>query len=514
MKLVITQIVVVALFLLSAVHAESVALERGLKAKKDKKTKKEKKNKGGGSVPSTPAPVPSTPRPVPPTPPPTPAVPACPLTNPPTSAPYEFESRFVPGASSVSYTGQIARHLLIGKFKQAAGNVKPGDPAEADILRYFDCPGTPSVCETVDTGITVEAPLTVTQSSVGDVSGDKNLVGKIAGNDPNGQHKDWDTEFVGWTDWPSKSPQNPESLVRNWAFKVDGLCDDVGDDPFGNPITKCFVSPEGQDYQQLLQKFVLGAVAFSQGADDYLDNDIEGKGLLAQNTAIAKEGKSYTSLEHVWDEGYGYFGAAINFLQYTDDEIAGKGGREGFSEGYNDFDGNGEIDLATEYNYGHSLNAAKRDRGALTGCVDLTAQAYNGFYKGRKLITDAGGALTDAQMTELEGYRDDAIGAWEKAIAATVIHYINDCIIDISENPLNFYGYAKHWSEAKGFALSFQFNRLSPLSDPDFAKLHQLLRDAPELDDMQFAGWEEDLLEARDLLQAAYNFDPTDVAKW
>merc|ERR1712210_197320 len=97
-----------------------------------------------------------------------------------------------------------------------------------------------------------------------------------------------------------------------------------------------------------------------------------------------------------------------------------------------------------------------------------------------------------------------AVGAWEKAISATVIHGINDCLFDIAEPTLDFYGYAKHWSEAKGFALSFQFNRLSPLSDADFARVHELLRDAPELDASNFASWETDLLEARDILEVAY----------
>jgi hypothetical protein len=440
--------------------------------------------------------------------------PTCAATEPPTAAPYEFESRFVPGESSVVYTGQIARHLLIGLQKSAIGEVTTGGAVgdvEAQILEFYDCPGT--ICETVGTGIGVEAPLTVTQETVGEVSTGKNLVGKTAGNDPIGQHKDWTTEFVGWNDWGDFTEESPENLVRRWAKVVDDLAQNPGNDPDGNPITKVFVSPAGQDYQQLIQKFVLGAVAFSQGADDYLDNDTDGKGLNADNTVQSSKG-TYTNLEHQWDEGYGYYGAAINVLEYTDDEIAGKGGRDGFSEGYNDFDGNGEINLKSEYNFGHSLNAAKRDRGSVTGCSDLTSEGYNALYAGRALITAAGGALTEVQKTELVALRDAAVGAWEKAISATVIHYINDCLFDIAQPSLDFYGYAKHWSEAKGFALSFQFNRLSPLSDAEFADVHELLRDAPELDAANFAAWETDLLEARDILESAYGFNSDDVAAW
>jgi len=480
------------------------------KEKKPKKTRKPKTKKPRKTMKpkNTPAPV------VPPTEAPV-APPSCAATDPPTSAPYEFESQFVAGSSSVSYGGQIARHVLMGLQKNEIGTIVAGGApgaAEAQVLLWYDCPGT--VCETSGTGIGVAAPLTVAQATIGDISTGKNLNGKIAGNDAIGQHKDWDTQFVGWNDWGSVSPQSPENLVRRWAAVVEDLAQNVGNDPDGNPITKVFVSAEGQDYQQLIQKFVLGAVAFSQGADDYLDNDTAGKGLNAQNNQIAKAGVTYSSLEHAWDEGYGYFGGAINFLEYTDDEIAKKGGRPEFSGSYNDFDGNTEIDLKSEKNFGHSLNAAKRDRGAATGCVDLTSEAYNGFYQGRKLITEAGGDLSTSQMADLVVLRDGAIAAWEKAIAATVVHYINDCIFDIAQPTLDFYGYAKHWSEAKGFALSFQFNRLSPVSDADFVILHGLLRDAPELDSANFAAWEADLLEARDLLEAAYGFDSVDVASW
>ena len=82
----------------------------------------------------------------------------------------------------------------------------------------------------------------------------------------------------------------------------------------------------GRAYLDALGAFD-GAVGFSQGADDYLDDDTEGKGLLADHTA-ADEGKPYTALEHAWDEGFGYFGGARNYLLYTDEEIAGEGGRD------------------------------------------------------------------------------------------------------------------------------------------------------------------------------------------
>ncbi|MFM9597134.1 hypothetical protein ACKI1O_48190, partial [Streptomyces scabiei] len=93
---------------------------------------------------------------------------------------------------------------------------------------------------------------------------------------------------------------------------------------------------------------------------------------------------------HQFDEGFGYFGAARNYLEYSDDEIAGKDGRDEFKAGYNDYSSDGQIDLASEYNWGNSTNAAKRDRGAEVR-TDFTAAAMNAFIAGRKLINEAVG---------------------------------------------------------------------------------------------------------------------------
>ena len=429
---------------------------------------------------------------------------------------YEFESRFEEG-SSVSYSGQTARHALMSALKSFMGGLEESIAAEGvfaegelvDILTiFFDC--AEDICGGED--VTVSGPAPIAQATISDISSGKNLVGKIAGNDAVGQHKDWSTDFVGW----GADAISPEELVRLWFADVEANAIAISNqeysvDPNGANILRPEVSALGQDYTQLVQKFLLGAIAFSQGADDYLDDTDEGKGLLAGNDAAA-EGKSYTGLEHAWDEGFGYFGAARNYLDYTDDEIAGKDGRPEY-KGAHDTDGDGSIDLITEFNWGHSVNAAKRDRGHST---DLTNEAYMAFYNGRKLIVSAGGSLTPEQFAELQGYRDTAILAWEKAIAATVIHYINDTIADMdSGDAYNFYDHAKHWSEMKGFALSFQFNPRSPVDADAFARIHTLFGIAPALPgDANFDDYRTGLLEARSILGAAYEFPDADVETW
>ncbi|MDP4984042.1 MAG: DUF4856 domain-containing protein, partial [Pseudoalteromonas tunicata] len=140
-----------------------------------------------------------------------------------------------------------------------------------------------------------------------------------------------------------------------------------------------------------------------------------------------------------------------------------------------------------------------------------------------------GTALTTEQMAQLKVHAAAASLAWEKAIAATVIHYINDVTADIAKfgnDSMNYSDYAKHWAEMKGFALNFQFSPYSPFSDSalnpkkdtvgaaQFAQLHALLQDAPVLNAEKIEAYKADLATARNLLQQAYEFDELVTNNW
>ena len=108
-----------------------------------------------------------------------------------------------------------------------------------------------------------------------------------------------------------------------------------------------------------------------------------------------------------------------------------------------------------------------------------------------------------------------AVNAWEKAIAATVIHYINDVLADMDAAPYDFLKHAKHWGELKGFALSFQFNPHSKLSDAKFAEFHTKVGTKPALPgDANFEAYKTDLTDARTILKDAYEFADDDVTNW
>ncbi|MBY6186680.1 DUF4856 domain-containing protein [Marinobacter hydrocarbonoclasticus] len=439
---------------------------------------------------------------------------------------YNFDSRFGDG-TSVSYSGQTARHVLIAELNDYIANELQGEleggtlTSKADVvakLKSFYIMTEAYYDEVADL-FPVDFMDGTKQTVLRDLSSShKDLSGKIAGNDATGQHKLWnDGEFAGWG---ATGSTTPEQLVYTY-FDMLGdhaqtyLDGGIRQDLNGDTITSIYLTTDGRDLKQLIQKFLLMAVAYSQGADDYLDSDLEGKGLNSDNVEN-KDGKGYTALEHTYDEGFGYFGAARDYMDYSVDELSSKGGRDDW-QGKHDTDGDGSIDLKSEYNFGQSINAAKRDRGASVA-TDFHGSAINAFLQGRQIITDAEGNLTEAELTALKAQVAIAVESWEMAIVATVVHYINDTHADLAtltagSAEFSYSDLAKHWSEMKGFALGLQFNPTMALTDAQFEQLHALMGDMPVIDG-DIAGYQAELIQARDLLADAYGIHADNAANW
>lgn len=437
----------------------------------------------------------------------------------PIAAPTTYTFVNSEGKSTVSYSGQIARHVLIEDLKAYTGSLTERvldgsfEPTAAgqvtDELNYylrFDGEANG------DTPHRFSVSLPTLQTTYNEISTNKQLLDKLAGNDASTDHKTWTGgDFKGWS---AGTPASPQALVEAWFKTIEdntlslvaGMEREVNGEKL--PV---YVTAQGLDLNQLIQKFLLGAIAFSQAADDYGDDDKEGKGLLSPNTI---DGDSpYTSLAHAWDEAFGYFGASRDYGTLSDEEISNGCGK--------DADSDGKLSLTAEVCFGASVNAGKRDSGSVEAArTDFTKEAFEGFIKGRTLIANAGESLTDAELTELKGYRDQWVNAWEKAYAATSIHYINDVLSDMDKfgsDDYKFTDHAKHWGELKGFALSFQFNPRSPLSDAEFGQLHSLIGDAPTLFDApeaEITAYKDKLNQARELLKKAYSFDDANVQAW
>ncbi|SMF12211.1 DUF4856 domain-containing protein [Pseudobacteriovorax antillogorgiicola] len=446
-------------------------------------------------------------------------------------------------ASTVSYTGQTFRQVLIEDLKTYIETLEQGtyqgssDDALASLNSYvsysYDNSSVASGAINGSSSFSVTAKDT-SETSIAIAEGTtyaviqdpgSNLLGKFAGNDNEELPRD---SFLGWTtlefngqdlssldiDSSGDGKVEPEDLLGAWLRiiadqAVDGQAFTVanGDQP-AQSVTAAYLTESGLDLRQLVQKFIHGAVSFSQATDDYLSvTRGDEKGILADNSGPAKADVVYTAREHHWDEAFGYFGAARDFLSYTDDQTKNKLSI--------DTDNSGSIALLSEKNFGISVNAAKRDSGSTTG-LDLSSTIMNSFVKGRHLIAEKPEGYETAVTALATMIRID----WEKVLAATVIHYINDTISEMDQygsSEYLFTDHAKFWSEMKGFALGLQFSPEKILSDEQFTQLHTLFGDAPVLGSAgsdALATYKTSLLEARALLQSAYAFDASDVENW
>ena len=386
---------------------------------------------------------------------------------------YEFPSAYGEG-SSVSYTGQTARQLLmLGLVRSIlALTERPGeeDAIRSELRIYLTGEGI----DDVPHGYTVSGGEPVIPGpTYGDISANKNLIGKIAGGDGagGGEASRLIGDFFGWSDGMDDSPLPIE--LAYWyidqivAGATDGEAITISTQEDANvAVNTIYVDAAGRDYRQLVQKFLSGAVSLSQGTNDYFQTDYA--------NALTQEGdKLYGAGEHDFDEAFGYYGAARDQNDYTDDEAAAKGGREGWGSGYHDTNEDGNIDVRSEIVLGHAQNCAKRDRGS-DGMTDYSKVAMDALLLGRKILSNATieRTLEAGQQAVLDEQIEIAAKAWEACVAATVVHYINDTIGDMGNfvgtdfaDVSNFLDLAKHWGEMKGFALALQFSPYSPFRD-------------------------------------------------
>ena len=462
-------------------------------------------------------------------------------------------SIYSPGteSDSVSYTGQTARHLLISgmvdymEAMEESGQIKTQYMTDLEFFMSGDGADGASTGFVLKNGESDGSDVD-DAATYGAVSSGKNLDGKIAGG--NGESggetsKLIDNEFFGWSDGLALGSL-PIDLVDLWIDQLatqasDGISVTISTVDGDANVSSVQYDAHGRNQRQLLQKFLLGAVTFSQGTNDYFQAD------FAAQITVQEGSKNYSAGEHNYDEAFGYYGAARDNKAYSDAEARAKSGRDEWKNGYYDTDANGLINPRSEFNFGNAQNCAKRDVGSAenTNPTDLSTEAMNAFLAGRQILSNAAnaGSLSTSEEAALASHIKAAALAWEKCIAATVIHYINDVTTDMgaySEGRFatvdNFTDVGKHWSEMKGFALGLQFSPFSPFRDEtvtevDLNSLKTVLAalgDAPMLadgsqggvsagdTDTAIAAYISGLASARQTLQAAYGFDADNVAGW
>ena len=324
------------------------------------------------------------------------------------------------GASktSVSYGGQMARHMLHNGLKKAASS---GDMSKMNM--YFN--GADSV-PILDPKSSDKFP--IKQTKVEELSKGKTLIKKT-----------YKGKVIGW----------PGSMTGAEVIQF--------------MITKAASAPKGVDpntgfnYPQLISKFAMGAVFYNQACTNYL-GDKKLSGASKPNDAPYKKGAKYTGKEHVWDEAFGYWGAAAHTLTLTAKESYAVAKKKSLLAA--DYNKDGVVDAGTEMTYAHAYYASGFDKGGKTKYLETVTRA---FLDGRQVITDADGKkLGWNGRNSIKKNAAVICSNWEKVIAEAVFKYAGSVYKDLEKMKDNtqeakvFGKYVKHWGELKGFALALE----------------------------------------------------------
>jgi len=323
--------------------------------------------------------------------------------------------------NTVSYSGQIARHVQHDSLKDHSTK-----GSYSEMVSYY---------EGSDKNKQIWAPASkdgfpIKQTLLNEISKGTNLSGKT---------------YKGTiTAWPNNLT-GPE-VIDFWMNKAAANPKDVS---------------VGLNYQQLLSKFIMGAVFYNQAVDNYLDEKMRAD--TKPNDKPYKDGACYTGKEHSWDEAFGYWGAAAHSLLLSAEQNYNIAKKKDLVSA--DYDKDGVVDLKSEYVFAHAYYASSFDKGGKTSYMEDITRA---FLDGRNLITSANGEkLTDAQRSELMGYVAIISENWQKVIAESVFKYAGStykslvALEDVNNDDLakEFSKYMKYWGELKGFSMALQVGK-------------------------------------------------------
>ena len=351
--------------------------------------------------------------------------------------------------NTVSYSGQIARHVQHDSLKDRSTK-----GSYSEMVSYY---------EGSDKNKQIWAPASkdgfpIKQTLLNEISKGKNLSGKT---------------YKGTiTAWPNNLT-GPE-VIDFWMNKAAANPKDVS---------------VGLNYQQLLSKFIMGAVFYNQAVDNYLDEKMRAD--TKPNDKPYKDGACYTGKEHSWDEAFGYWGAAAHSLLLSAEQNYNIAKKKDLVSA--DYDEDGVVDLKSEYVFAHAYYASSFDKGGKTSYMEDITRA---FLDGRKLITSANGEkLTDAQRSELMGYVAIISENWQKVIAESVFKYAGStykslvALEDVNNDDLakEFSKYMKYWGELKGFSMALQVGKDN--IGESATKLNRMIGFGPMLtDEIQIVG--------------------------
>lgn len=218
-----------------------------------------------------------------------------------------------------------------------------------------------------------------------------------------------------------------------------------------SPSKKYLFGANGMEYMQLIEKGLMGAVFYYQACESYLSES--GIGMTVDNTTVvAGEG---TAMEHHWDEAFGYFTAPIDFPSTT-------------------------TPLVYWAKYCNTVNPVLNTNDVM----------MDEFKRGRMAIMDDNHTVKDNSAALIKA-------TWDKIIAGTAIHYMNEALANFGDDALRNHSL----SECIAFVRSLKYSstRVISLGDIDNVLNH--------IGSNLYTVSSTDINMAKDLLSSIYGMD-------
>ncbi len=217
------------------------------------------------------------------------------------------------------------------------------------------------------------------------------------------------------------------------------------------PTKKYLLGANGMHYQEIVEKYIMGAVFYYQAVETYLSTS--GIGMSVDNTTIIPgEG---TAMQHHWDEAFGYFGVPIDFpVNTTGTKYWGK--------------------------YSSTVDPS-------IGCNQIMMDELK---RGRKAINNNDHITKDNSATLIKA-------TWEKLAASMSIHYMNEALTNFSDDAIRCHVL----SEALGFVRALKYNsgRIITLTEIDSILSY--------IGNNLYTVTSVNIQQAKDLMSTIYNLD-------
>lgn len=217
-----------------------------------------------------------------------------------------------------------------------------------------------------------------------------------------------------------------EDVAANSTAAGEGIAGRIERGNTGNFVN---VNEKGWEFTQLIEKGLMGAVFYDQIFNSYLTDAKIGDAVDNENLV---EGKNYTTMEHHWDEAFGYWGVPTDFPK-------------------------GDPVLTPEYKRFWANYTNGRD-----GLLNVNQPLMDAYILGRAAIVANDHTVKKEQVEVI-------IDLHELVSAATAVHYINDAMDYLSSGDQGNLFHSL--SEAYTFVSALQFSPRKKITQSDITEI-------------------------------------------